>query len=206
MSSHFTSMLPKVHVEADFLHFEDNEKLIIESLDAQQTYRASTVSGYDDDGALTHKVVNENSRKSALRKLSKTFRSIFTNKIQGKLEVIQSEIGVTFPQDPIFEIEAVHSGDGAFFRRHIDTARGHKGSNRLISAVYYYSQTPAKFTGGELVLYSLDGTSSTAVQPANNTMVFFSSIFPHEVLPVSVPSHRFEDGRFSVNCWIHKSV
>jgi Rps23 Pro-64 3,4-dihydroxylase Tpa1-like proline 4-hydroxylase len=42
------------------------------------------------------------------------------------------------------------------------------------------------------------------IEPTNDTLVFFPSWFPHEVLPVACPSGRFEDSRFAINCWVRR--
>jgi Rps23 Pro-64 3,4-dihydroxylase Tpa1-like proline 4-hydroxylase len=35
-------------------------------------------------------------------------------------------------------------------------------------------------------------------------LVIFPSRAPHELLPVRVPSKKFEDNRFTINGWIHR--
>jgi SM-20-related protein len=42
------------------------------------------------------------------------------------------------------------------------------------------------------------------VEPTNDTLVFFSSWFPYEILPVVCPSGGFQDSRFAINCWIRQ--
>jgi hypothetical protein len=44
------------------------------------------------------------------------------------------------------------------------------------------------------------------IEPEYDTLVFFPSWSPHEVLPVHVPSGRFMDSRFDINCWIHRAL
>jgi hypothetical protein len=84
----------------------------------------------------------------------------------------------------------------------IDTATGN-GSDRMLSAVYYFYAEPKAFTGGALRLYSFgmdarDG-NFTDVQPEQNMLLVFPSSWVHEVLPVSCPSKRFSDSRFNIN-------
>ena len=81
-------------------------------------------------------------------------------------------------------------------------------SQRVISAVYYFYRLPKSFSGGVLRLHSVAGGgeegSFVDIEPTNDTLVFFPSWFPHEVLPVACPSGRFEDSRFTINCWFHR--
>jgi hypothetical protein len=61
--------------------------------------------------------------------------------------------------------------------------------------------------GGVLRLHSLADHHEAPfidIEPDFDTLVFFPSWFPHEVLPVLVPSGRFLDSRFAINCWIHR--
>jgi Rps23 Pro-64 3,4-dihydroxylase Tpa1-like proline 4-hydroxylase len=76
--------------------------------------------------------------------------------------------------------------------------------------VYYFHAQPKAFSGGVLRLHSLasgkgDGGEHVDVEPVNDTLVFFPSWYPHEVLPVTCDSSRFEDSRFAINFWVHRS-
>jgi SM-20-related protein len=68
------------------------------------------------------------------------------------------------PFSPIFELELVAHGDGAFFARHMDTLNHH---HRIISAVYYFQALPKAFCGGVLRLHSLaaSGDQGMFVEP-----------------------------------------
>jgi SM-20-related protein len=104
------------------------------------------------------------------------------------------------------EVQLVAHGDGAFFVRHIDTLTHREGRRRIISAVYYFHALPKAFSGGVLRLHSpaASGQQCTFVDiaPDYDTLVFFPSFFPHEVLPVKCASGRFLDSRFAINFWI----
>jgi Rps23 Pro-64 3,4-dihydroxylase Tpa1-like proline 4-hydroxylase len=110
-----------------------------------------------------------------------------------------------------FELELVAHNDGAFFARHTDTFKKSEGvgTHRMISGVYYFHAQPKPFTGGTLRLHSLAATGEPGtfvdIEPDNNTLVFFPSWFPHEVMPVACTSGRFEDSRFAINCWVHRT-
>jgi len=107
-----------------------------------------------------------------------------------------------------FEIAAFQ--DGGRFGAHIDTDE-RTNRVRVLSCVYYFAQTPARFSGGELRLYALPSLSADGspgfvdIAAETDTMVVFPSWLRHEVLPVRVPSGAWMDGRFTVNCWLHRS-
>lgn len=106
-----------------------------------------------------------------------------------------------------FEMQLVAHGDGAFYTEHRDRQFHSPLASRRISAVYYFHRLPKSFSGGALRIYPIAGsnksTSFVEIEPANDTIVFFPSWFPHEVLPVTCPSRQFEDSRFAINCWVH---
>jgi Rps23 Pro-64 3,4-dihydroxylase Tpa1-like proline 4-hydroxylase len=76
--------------------------------------------------------------------------------------------------------------------------------------VYYFSEKPRRFQGGELRLHGFpDPFRKTPgpvvdVVPEPDKLVIFPSWLEHEVLPVRVPSKAWRDCRFSINCWIHR--
>jgi SM-20-related protein len=140
---------------------------------------------------------------------------VLRNELSGKLE---DQLAVMFSRirtKPFIpekiEVELVAHGDRAFFWRHTDTVTrlNHEGRGRIISAVYYFYALPKAFSGGVLRLHSLaaSGQQGTFVDiaPDYDTLVFFPSFFPHEVLPVKCTSGKFLDSRFAINFWIHRS-
>ncbi len=112
------------------------------------------------------------------------------------------------PRD--FEITVYR--DGEHFGAHIDTDERLEQA-RILSCVYYFAATPRRFTGGELRLHGLPTLSAKKggapapfvdVVPETDTLIAFPSWLRHEVLPVRVPSGVWADGRFTINCWIHR--
>jgi SM-20-related protein len=119
------------------------------------------------------------------------------------------------PQVEPAEFELTAYGDGAHIGEHIDT-RGHTSrSVRVLSCVYYFAATPRRFSGGQLRLYGFpqralapatpQTDSFVDIEPKTDSLVVFPSWLRHQVLPVRVPSRRWADARFTVNCWIHRS-
>ena len=79
-------------------------------------------------------------------------------------------------------------------------------SIRVLSGVYYYNAEPKAFSGGALRLYAIgdaDKAPYVDIEPAGNSLLVFPSWAPHEVMPVSCPSKRFADSRFTVTCMVN---
>lgn len=113
-----------------------------------------------------------------------------------------------------FEIGAIESqltahNHGNYYKIHNDSGSPDTDT-RVLTYVYYYHREPKGFTGGELVIYNskiengcyVADDSHKAIQPTNNTIVFFPSYCMHEVLPVTCPSEYFTDSRFTINGWV----
>lgn len=104
-------------------------------------------------------------------------------------------------------LELAAHGDGAFYRRHIDTFVGkHRtATDRVLTGVYYFHAEPKAFTGGELRLFSLlginEGGTYIDIEPLNDSLLLFPAWAPHEVRPISCPGSLFAQSRFAINCW-----
>lgn len=203
MSQTIFASPPSVHIEPSFLEPADHADLLADTLANEIGYEPSQVTRYEG-GEVKESRRNERTRRSRSRDLDERFVALFHRKVREIASQISKATGMPFPQEHKFETEASYYGDGAFFANHIDTITGKQDNHRVISAIYYYSRVPKAFGGGELTLYSIDKSASITVEPEDNSMVFFPSFFPHEVLPVSVSSGLFADGRFSINCWVQR--
>jgi SM-20-related protein len=166
------------------------------------------------DTVVVHK---EGERVDSTRRVSKKLptlndlKSELRSKVEDLLPLMFHRLGSKPFIPSQIEVELVAHGDGAFFERHIDTITGldHRGRSRMISAVYYFHAMPKAFSGGELRIHSLaaSGQQGTFVDiaPDCDTLVFFPSFFPHEVMRVKSESGQFLDSRFAINLWIHGS-
>lgn len=158
----------------------------------------------------------ENARIDKSQRVSHVLREIgdFHSQLEVKLNEIKPFIFERLKSKPFipfkYEIEMVAHGDGAFFGRHTDTIIqvNSSKSRRIISAVYYFHTLPKTFSGGTLRIHSLgrSGQQGTFldIEPLRDTLVFFPSWFPHEVLPVNCPNKDFMNSRFAINIWIHE--
>lgn len=136
------------------------------------------------------------------------YRSAFRGALLAAFPAICIATGVA--QFDLSEIEirlAAHK-DGDFFSRHRDSFTGSNREqtrgDRLITAVYYFHQTPRAFLGGDLHIHPFDRSAPVIIQPRDNRLVAFPSFMLHEVTTVSVPSGEFTDSRFSVSCWFDR--
>ncbi len=124
--------------------------------------------------------------------------------------VALAHFGLIEPAVEPREFEFACYGDGSYFKTHVDTIERVERV-RILSCIYYFSALPPRFTGGELRLYGfpdpLRGAAGPTVDivPEPDKLVIFPSWLEHEVLPVRVSSQAWRDGRFSVNCWIHRA-
>ncbi|MDN3644930.1 2OG-Fe(II) oxygenase [Pontixanthobacter aestiaquae] len=115
--------------------------------------------------------------------------------------------GVPMVENPLLENELIATGDGGSLAKHIDTLtldnRDDVESERILSTVYYFHRQPRKFSGGEIEIHPLDGRADPKpVEPRHGRLIVFPAFAPHSVRGLTVPSRRFEDGRFSLNCWV----
>ena len=182
-------------------------QMVVRLLDYAQSQRDSFfVSGV---GKGDNKRVDLRVRRSSKLKDLGELKDELRERARTALPAMFDQLATRFEPSK-FELEMVAHGDGAFYTRHRDTKTGDSGliNRRLISAVYYFHRSPKSFSGGALRIYAFEGTKETGafvdIEPTNDTLVFFPSWFPHEVLPVVCPSGRFEDSRFAINCWVHR--
>lgn len=100
-----------------------------------------------------------------------------------------------------YECHFTRSGDGDFYKSHNDNGSP-EIEKREITFVYYLHSKVKRFTGGDLELQCDHGPMY--IEPRRNTIIFFESSRYHQVLPVSIPEDRFENGRFTINGWVRR--
>jgi SM-20-related protein len=195
------SQIPRHGLVRDWLGSEAVKRLL--------SYAQSNEHRFKDSPVGDQKTTDHTRRHSImLRQLDDDIRIEIEAKVQDLLPMIFDRLGNTPFIPSVFEFQLVAHGDGAFFCRHIDTYTKYQDqtSKRAISMVYYFHASPKAFSGGVLRLHCLAASDQPGtfvdIKPECDTLVFFPSWFPHEVLPVNCPSGRFLDSRFAINCWI----
>jgi Rps23 Pro-64 3,4-dihydroxylase Tpa1-like proline 4-hydroxylase len=111
---------------------------------------------------------------------------------------------------PVGEVElqmTVHRS-GGFYKIHQDNGK-EESRGRRVSYVYYFYRVPRRFTGGDLLLYDTDVTDGacaaafTRIEALDNSIVFFPSVYCHQVTTVHCETEEFGDSRFTLNGWFH---
>ncbi|MBY4893893.1 2OG-Fe(II) oxygenase [Rhodobacteraceae bacterium N5(2021)] len=192
--------LSKHYYTQDFLPPAFNRAILDSLSEGISAFEDATVFSHDHGGG--GHVLSDN-RVAKTATLQPEIRKQFKGAIRAILPEVVPQIGLAMRDDFSFEIGAALHQDGGFFKRHIDTrTKMPDETDRYISAVYYMCRMPQRFTGGQFRLHSLIGGGYQDFEATNNALMVFPSFAPHEVLPISVPSGRAEDGRFSINCWV----
>lgn len=97
-----------------------------------------------------------------------------------------------------YECHYAHFAAGSFYKTHLDAFRGQR--NRVVTSVLYLNPEWSAADGGELILYSEDGSErlETLLPYFGTMIVFLSEEFPHEVA-ISHKSRHSLTGWFRVN-------
>lgn len=161
-------------------------------------------------GSGTANAVRPTRRVSLMLRDFGPLRDTFEQVVRPLAPALAAELKVAPFEVSQVELELIAHGDGAFLARHIDTQidalKKAASDLRLLSGVYYFHAAPKAFEGGALRLHEIasDAARFLDIEPLHNCLVFFPSWMPHEVMPVRVPSGRFMDSRFAINCWFRR--
>jgi SM-20-related protein len=193
------SIMPPFRVLEGFLDAAEVERLL-DHVAAHEAAFASTQVG-DKAATRLDPVIRVSRSISDLGE----FRPLLKDRLRGMADALTAELKLSPFATARVELELVAHGDGAFYRRHIDTQTATQRSHiRVLSGVYYFHRQPKSFTGGALRLYAIGDPGRFAdIEPTHNTLVVFPSWAPHEVRQVRCPSGQFMDSRFAINCWLH---
>lgn len=146
-------------------------------------------------------------RTLVLRTLGE-FEPLLREAAASSLPSLERAMGISPFSVQHYEIELAAHGDGALFKKHIDTFVGasRRLSTRVLTLVYYLNREPKAYRGGSLRMYSVGGRQVRDLEPQHNLLVAFPSCAPHSVEEVHCPSREFADSRFAVNLWIHRQA
>jgi Rps23 Pro-64 3,4-dihydroxylase Tpa1-like proline 4-hydroxylase len=189
-------MLTRFAIRRDFLPLDAVADLFAFALEKQAAFTPSVV-GLDGAVDRTRRI------SSVLHDLG-PLKDIVRGRLAAVLPEVLAELRISPFTPSRIEVELAAHNDGAFFATHIDTQlEAGMADMRQLSGVYYFHSLPQRFAGGQLRFHEIGGTEERLVdvEPAHNTIVFFPSWMPHEVLPVSCPSRNFADSRFAINFW-----
>jgi SM-20-related protein len=134
--------------------------------------------------------------------------SLFRFHLYPALIQARKDLGVQPALAGDVECQLTAHNDANFYKLHNDNGSP-ETATRAISYVYYFNRAPRGFSGGALKLHysRVEGLYYVAddrfveIEPIDNSLVLFASHHLHEVLPVTCPSGRFEDSRFTLNGW-----
>lgn len=193
---------PPVVIVEDFVGEARAEQLLQYAIAHESGFRPSKV-------ALQHEgILDESRRVSMVNCDIYPVMPLIDPVIRKAVDEALPKLGLVNVESYHLEPELTWCGDGGFFKTHVDTLQ-YRASRRVLTMVYYFYKEPKAFTGGQLRLYGLrtdaDSRIYQEIEPRRDRAVFFPSWFPHEVLPVHCTSRAFADGRFAINCWVHKT-
>jgi Rps23 Pro-64 3,4-dihydroxylase Tpa1-like proline 4-hydroxylase len=194
-------VLASDYVQIDnFLTLEEKNQLIDYVLQHESAFVPTTTSTDDLDY-----------RRSMILHSFPDFSKLITKRIKAILPDVFRKLKLSpFPVSEI-ETQLTSHNDGNYYKIHNDNG-SLDTAPRELTYVYYFHREPKSFSGGELLIYDskiennfyVNADSYQAVEPRNNSIVFFLSRYLHEVLPVSCPSKAFADSRFTINGWVRR--
>jgi len=198
------TLMPPYCIYRGFLDSTTHAGLLAWAMENEEKFETSLVAAQYVPGEKRH---NPSLRRSLFVSEFGPLQVVLRQRLLDFIPTLIRDLRVTPFAPSEVQLELVANNDGAFFKRHIDTAIGgaRKVSDRMLSAVYYFHTEPKAFSGGALRLYSFGGDNFADVEPEQNMVLAFPSWALHEVLPVNCPSRRFSDSRFNVNCWVHRN-
>ena len=140
-------------------------------------------------------------------------RRLFDERVRAAADGWMRELGMRGFAHGEVEVQVTAHGDGNYFKLHND-AGSPDAATRGLTYVYYFFNEPKAFSGGEFRLYDSViaenqyrcGPHAADIVPKNNSVLVFAPHCHHEVLPVRVPSDKFEDNRFTVNGWLRRAA
>lgn len=183
---------------------EDEQKIVWEQV--QKVKAAFGQSGVAENNLDKMSRKSSVLKKDELQEVQEWFLKKVKAKLRDSFEVLQVK---SFIPSKI-EIQLTASNGGDFFNLHKDQANEGRASSRQVTFVYYFHSEPRQFGGGDLLLFDTNtakdthASTHTRVFPNNNTVILFPSPYYHQVTPVANKNDVFEDGRFTLNGWIHR--
>lgn len=190
----------------NFLPAHLHGDLLAYALATREAFKPTQIYGVADEALQNVEVRKSLRSEKGLGALKQDFKGAVTDMLPGLL----AELAVKPFETAGMEIELVAHPHGSHFRPHIDLRTDPRvearTSERAVTLVYYFHRQPKGFTGGEIAILPLGPGDPLLVEPMDNRLVAFASFVPHAVEPVICHSGDFENSRFAVNCWVHKTA
>ncbi|HXB40046.1 MAG TPA: 2OG-Fe(II) oxygenase [Bacteroidia bacterium] len=120
------------------------------------------------------------------------FADIYLNKLSPVIEVFNKTFFLNISKS---EHHIAFYPTGTHYAKHVDTFKN--SDARLVSSVLYLNKDWTAEHGGELCIYSENGTSQK-IEPKSGRLVLFESILSHEVLECHAP-------RYSITGWFKRN-
>ena len=200
----------------DFFSDEINKSILNEVISNKKHFKDATVSSqnikkekFRNNKSAEYDIIYNQRRNDSvlLRALSDFFMQGATHDLLSSCEYPIN----MFNNTNFDETQVSRYGDsGQKYDWHVDTY----GINRQITLCYYFHKEPKKYKGGEIEfckspiykgkLIDNNRDNIITITPKNNMAVIFSGYVAHRVKNTISPK-KFNDGRFSVNCWIGRS-
>jgi Rps23 Pro-64 3,4-dihydroxylase Tpa1-like proline 4-hydroxylase len=196
-------VLPSHYVQLDnFLTSEEKNHLLDYVLQYESAFVSTSTSTGDTDY-----------RRSMVLHSFPEFAKLLTDRVRAALPEVFRQLKLQPFSIAEIEAQLTSHNHGNYYKVHNDNGSPDTAT-REFTYVYYFYREPKPFFGGELLLYDsriennfyVKADSFKAVEPRNNSIVFFPSRYLHEVLPVTCPSKAFADSRFTINGWVRRQV
>lgn len=190
----------RIAIFDDFLSIETQARLMAYTLANEQRFIATSTA-----------TAESNYRESAALYDFPEFADLMRRAIRKILSEVHGQLNCK-PLSQTIEAQLTSHNDKNFYKIHNDNGSP-DSAQRELTYVYYFHGHPKAFSGGELKVYDsrvengyyVAADSSQLIEPRDNRIVFFLSRYMHEVLPISCPTRKFADSRFTINGWVHRA-
>jgi SM-20-related protein len=171
------SLLSKVVQFEQFLTPAEHAQLLRYVLEREPHFVSTSTS----TGDVSH-------RRSVVLYDFPEFAQLITDRVRTMMPNVLAHLEIAPFEVGQIEAQLTAHNDGNYYKIHNDNGSPDTASREL-TYVYFFTQAETFKT----------------VEPRNNSIVFFLSRYMHEVLPISCPSKRFSNSRFTVNGWVRRN-
>ena len=118
--------------------------------------------------------IDRSKRETLVLKDIGAIRTKFIELIHARLPFVFERLCLRSFDVGKIEVKMTNHLDGGFFKTHADNSTKLGRSGRMISFCYYFSQSPKRFQGGDLLLFDTEqGTSKVLSRSDEDTMLVF---------------------------------